>query len=337
MKTLLTIAIPTFNRAERLDKSLNDLLEQINRSKKNQYISVFVSNNGSSDATAEVITKYSIQFERNAILFKVNTFTQNQGFDANVLACYEKSNSDYVWFLSDDDNVINGGINSIINDIEIFAPNVVYYNFDQFPYNISNPYINNTKLYKEINHEGIQSISKIIEWPKLTSLVIKRKTLSKDGITIGSGFMHVALAIQVGLSYGRVLHSVKYIAGPDKDYRDQINFPPYIGNNLYKMLRHLLCVNHKLEFYDQIDVKVVDPLTSSMNTLGAYYRGKFVLTNALKAELLSTIKWELRNLGIKRRGKYMIAMSMVKLLISYACNILFLFLMGKNLEKTRKK
>lgn len=337
MKTLIGIAIPTFNRANRLEKSLGDLLNQIIKSEKKQFLSVMVSDNGSTDTSADVIKKYSEIFKKNNILFSSHSFSENRGFDANVLACYEDHGSDYVWFLSDDDNVIDGAINSIIEDIQKFSPNVLYYNFDQYPYGLESPYIKATTLYEYIDEKNIQSISKIIDWPKLTSLVIRKMELSEKVKAVESGFMHVALAIQTGLDHGRVLHSAKCIARPDDDFKDHIDFPPYIGNNLYKMVSLVLHLNNKTEIYDHLEIKTTDPLTSSMNTLGSYYRGRFVLTPELKSELYSTVRYELRNLKIAKVKMAELVLSTVKLFISYTYNMWCVVMTGKSATKLRTK
>ena len=152
VKPLLTIAIPTYNRADRLERSLSDLLCQIIQSNCLQLVSVLISNNGSADTTDEVIDKYKNIFKKNKIYFHSFSFSENQGFDLNVLNCYENCNSEYIWFLSDDDNVIDGAIDSIINDLQRHAPSVLYYNFEQEPYNIDNPYIKDKLTILELRN-----------------------------------------------------------------------------------------------------------------------------------------------------------------------------------------
>ena len=335
MKTLLGIAIPTFNRANRLEKSLGDLLNQINKSEKKQHLSVFVSDNGSVDATADVINKYSEIFKQNNIHFLSHSFSENRGFDANVLACYKECDSDYVWFLSDDDNVMDGAINSIIDDIQQFTPSVLYYNFDQYPYNLEHPHIKETTLYTDVDVKNIQSISKITHYAKLTSLVIRKMEAGEKVKAYESGFMHVALAIQIGLGHGQVFHSTKFIARPDDDFKDHINFPPYIGNKLNEMLGVILHMNNKSDYYQYVAIEPSDPLTSSMNVLGSYYRGKFILTPELKSELYSTVIYELKNLNITKIIFSTLIMSIIKLFISYAYTVVHVALTGKRATKLR--
>jgi len=337
MDKLLTIAIPTYNRSDRLEKSLSDLLSQIIKSEKKQYLSVFVSDNGSTDTTAAVINRYRDIFNRNNILFSSRSFSNNRGFDANVLNCYRNCYSEYVWFLSDDDNIIDGAINSIMDDIQRHAPSVLYYNFGQDPYNLEDPYIKEKSLYNNVDVNNIQSILKIIDWPKLTSLVI-RKIDGQAGEKVKAyefGFMHVALAIQTGLDYGRVFHSDKFIARVDDDYKDHINFPPFVGNFLNKTIDLLLHQNNRADIYQNIKIKTVDPLTSSMNTLGRYYMGKYVLTTELKSILYSTVINELKNLKINKIKMAILILSTIKLFISYAYNIGHMVLTGKSATRLR--
>lgn len=334
---LLTIAIPTFNRADRLDKSLGVLLEQIIKSGNQKLLSVFVSNNGSTDITAEIIDKHSSIFKKNNIHFLTHAFSENRGFDANVLNCYTKSGSGYIWFLSDDDNIIEGAINSIISDIRKHAPSVLYYNFDQNPYHLNNPYIREGRLYDCVDINNVQAISKIIAWPKLTSLVIK-KTDGQAGEMVKTneyGFMHIALAIQTGLGSGRVFHSDTFIARVDDDYLDHIDFPPYIGNGLKKTICQVLSQNNKADILQQIDIRDTDPLTSSMDTLGSYYRGKSVLSPNIKSELYSTVRFELSELKIPKGRLKALTVSAVKLLVSFAYNLGHMVLTGKSATRPR--
>lgn len=336
MNKLLTIAIPTYNRSKRLEKSLNDLLAQINKSKMNQYLSVFVSNNGSTDLTAKILDKYNYIFKQNNIPLFSQNLKENQGFDANVLNCYRNCDSEYIWFLSDDDNIMDGAISSIIEDIKILVPSVLYYNFNQEPYTINNPYIIENNLYEQIDISNIQSIIKIIKWPKLTSLIIRKtdEKVCERFKTYDFGFMHIAIAIQVGLDFGKVFHSNKFIAHPDDDYLDHINFPPFIGNNLIKTVYHVLDQNDKLYIYQHIKLETVNPLTSSLINLAYYYRGKFVLTPELKSELYLTIVNELKTIKFNKINMELF-LSIIRLFIGYTYNVCHYFLTGKSATRVR--
>lgn len=332
----LSIAIPTYNRAKRLEKALLDLCSEINSARNKADVEVYVSNNGSKDNTAEVIARGSILFNENNIPFTTSTIESNQGFDANVLACYANSKSEYVWFLSDDDNIIAGAVDKIIQDIIQYSPSVIFYNHDQKPYDRAHPCINEYEYFDQITTENVISLQKIIRWPKLTSLVIKNCDAGMQVINQDSGFAHVILALQCGLSIGGVLHSPVFTAYPDVNYQDHIDFVPHISNNLDDPIRLALKLNNKMFLYEQLAIPYVDPLICSLNTLGSYYRGQHVLTLPLKQELWEIVKQEFRAGWLKRLRNWESAKELVKFPISIAFGFGKQLITGKKQTKERQ-
>jgi len=331
----LTIAIPTYNRAKRLEKALLDVFYEVNGASNKTDVAVYVSNNGSKDDTVAVIDRCAKQFVKNSIPFSSKTADCNQGFDANVLACYAECNSEYIWFLSDDDNIIPGALDLIINSIKIYSPSVVFYNFEQKPYDRARPYINESEYFNRITDNNIIALQKIINWPKLSALVIKKCVAGQQVVNQHSGFAHVALALQCGLREGGILHSPVFVACPDVDYKDHIDFVPYIGNNLDMVICLTLQVNNRMSLYKQLAVPYVDPFISSLNTLGAYYRGRFVLTLPLKRVLWEAVHEDIRNDWFNRLLDWKSVKELLKLMISLAYGIGYTLTTRKKLTKDR--
>lgn len=102
---LLSICIPTFNRAYYLDKCLNILLPQITQF--GSQIEVIVIDNASVDDTMNVVKKYLSDYS----FLTYHRNDSNIGYTGNQFKCYELSNGYYTAFLSDDDlyteNLIN--------------------------------------------------------------------------------------------------------------------------------------------------------------------------------------------------------------------------------------
>lgn len=332
----LTIAIPSYNRATRLEKALRDLCAEINSSTNKTNVAVYVSNNGSKDHTAEVIAQCGKLFIENGIPFSSRTAESNQGFDANVLACYAGCTSEYVWFLSDDDNIIAGAVDATIRDINQYRPSVIFYNHDQKPYDRAQPYINEYKYFDQITADNIIALKKIIRWPKLSALVIKKCEAGFKVLNMNSWFAHVALALQCGLSVGGVLHSPVFTASPDDDYKDNINFVPYIANDLDTTIQWLLLENNKMFLYKQLELPYADPLCCSLNTLGTYYRGRHVLTLSLKRELWEAVQREMRSGWIKRLRDWKSVKELVKFPISLAYGAGYTLITRKKLTKDRQ-
>ena len=62
MNRFITFSIPTYNRGNKLFLLLSILLTEIKNSKYKDEIGVFISNNGSTDNTKEVIINFKKQF-----------------------------------------------------------------------------------------------------------------------------------------------------------------------------------------------------------------------------------------------------------------------------------
>jgi len=336
IKNKLTIAIPTYNRAVRLDKSLTDLVGLIVKSQYRNQISVLVSNNGSLDDTEEIIERNRLIFRMQGISFKSRRFKSNLGFDANVLACYGESEGQYIWFLSDDDNISPGSIDTIITDINTYKPTVIFYNHDQEPFDTTNPYIKKTFFYKEILIENINEIKKIIAWPKLSSLVVKKTSSGLKVKDEKSDFAHVGLSIVCSLTKGRLLLSSTFTTYPDHDYMENVDFPPYIGNQLNGAIMQALQITDKKYLFENLQVQYIDPLAASLNTLGVFFRGGIVLTPRLRDELIKTIKLELTKFKVNRILDLNLQKESIKFIFSLFYSGMCFILTGKKLMRIRK-
>jgi FkbM family methyltransferase len=285
----LCIAIPTFNRAEKLKKALEGLLDGILEVDYENNISVLVSDNGSTDETDSVINYYKKIFEENKIPFNKEGFDKNQGFDKNLFNCYEYSDGEYIWFLSDDDIIKTNAIRVILADINTYDPNVIYYNFDQPPYKKTMQYILKTNLYKEINDKNLEAIGKMANWPKLSSLVLKKIEIPKGFIEKQFKFMHVALAIYTGLEIGRILHSEEFIAKVDDDYLDNIDFPPFVTNYMDETIESLMDFTKKPNlldaYYSKYPLIKRDQVVYSLIHMTNVYRSGLLINKDLEDEL----------------------------------------------------
>lgn len=111
---LLSICIPTWNRAETLNVALNLLLEQID-ALDGYLVEIVISDNASTDNTWEVISFYNKKYPK--IPFMLNRNIENLGFYGNFKVCRELSNGKYIWLLSDDDHLIKK--DSLIKIIDV--------------------------------------------------------------------------------------------------------------------------------------------------------------------------------------------------------------------------
>ena len=336
---MLTISIPTFNRSNRLDKTLHDLLREILSSRNIKNITIYVSDNGSPDNTALVVQKYSAIYNANHIPMIFDLCAENHGFDENIIRCYERCATDYLWFLSDDDNIMPGAIDLIMHDIKSISANVLFYNFNQPPYGLKSPLMKEKTLF--FTCETHEAISKIIQWPKLSSIVI-RKGCGKSGANLlqlsgvdSQGFMHVALALQTVFDDGKLLLSNDFLAYPDTDYMDHINFTPYIFNCLNVLVYNLFHKNGKEHLYLALGLRQVSPLNSSLSWLSKFYLGIMVLTPFLKAELNSMVKKELQAKTFLKSKPHISILLMAVFCFAYIYYYCRKVLTGKHVSRLR--
>ena len=107
-RPLLSIAVPTYNRAGCLRELLSSLADQL---KNEPRVELIISDNASPDNTPEVVQNFiasglDLRYLRNAA---------NIGPDANFLQCFEQARGKYVWLFSDDDLLIPGSIHKILS------------------------------------------------------------------------------------------------------------------------------------------------------------------------------------------------------------------------------
>lgn len=106
----LTIAIPTFNRAKYLNKSLELIVSQM---RKLRNVELIVIDNASTDETYEVCQKYKESF-----VFSYHRLDQNLGMSSSQYECLLKARGDYILIFSDDDYLEPNGLQIILNAIK---------------------------------------------------------------------------------------------------------------------------------------------------------------------------------------------------------------------------
>lgn len=332
--TDLTIAIPTYNRSKRLQKCLSDLFNQILESGFFEKIEVLISDNASEDDTFYVINSSEELYSKNNIKFKHISNPINLGFGENVKKCYECAEGKYVWFLSDDDNLYAESIKFVLDRIENEKPNTLFFNFNQTPYNNNNPRIKEEVFLPYIGNLNSKQLRTFTNWPKLSACVIKKYPIN-IGSQIDKKFTHVSIFLLIAIKYGNVMFCSDFVAFADDDFQDHIDFSPYIGNELNKELKELLFMLDKEEFYSNLSISHVDPLGSSLQMLGTYYRGNFSMHRLLKEELYETIRREIRRLTVKKIFSMSLSLSFLKFIFSIIYFCFFYIFTGKKITIDR--
>lgn len=112
---LLSLCIPTYNRADYLKRLLDNITPQILESKEG--VEVCISNNGSTDNTREIVNNFK---EKYPDLIKYNENENDIGFDRNVLKVVNMAEGEFVWTFSDDDLIVENGLKEVLKFITVF-------------------------------------------------------------------------------------------------------------------------------------------------------------------------------------------------------------------------
>lgn len=107
---LLTIAIPTYNGSKTISSMLNTLLPQVD-----DRVEVLISDNCSADNTMDIVAEFIKKYP----FIKCVQNTENKGADFNFLQCMKMANGRYTMLLSDDDILVENGLNKILSFLEL--------------------------------------------------------------------------------------------------------------------------------------------------------------------------------------------------------------------------
>lgn len=108
MRPILSICIPTYNRAEYLKATLASIVDQANEN-----IEIVVSDNASNDETLEVV-EYFRKRHSALVYFR---HPENIGADKNYLKVIEIATGEYCWLFGSDDLMLPGAIATIMTEI----------------------------------------------------------------------------------------------------------------------------------------------------------------------------------------------------------------------------
>lgn len=122
---ILTIGIPTWNRASLLRNTLTRISAQLRKIPRT--IEVLVSDNASDDNTVAMLKEISPQFST----FRYIASPKNIGPDRNFLEVFRQSFGRFVWLFGDDDYIADNAILEILSIIDRHDPDYISTNYHQ--------------------------------------------------------------------------------------------------------------------------------------------------------------------------------------------------------------
>lgn len=177
----LAILIPTFNRSKQLAENLSKILEQTSA----KTVAIYVSDNCSTDDTESVMQEF--QKTHPSVFYKRNS--TNIGFDENLISLMKWAEGDYVWFLGDDDYVLDDAIERVLDIINREGVDALILNGAARPGMRPKSRLV-TRLYDDLN-EIARDLWQHASW--MSSIVIRRQLLNDfDTADLkGSQFIHL--------------------------------------------------------------------------------------------------------------------------------------------------
>lgn len=158
---ILSICIPTYNRANYLKICLSVIMPQI---EINDPIEIIVSDNFSTDDTLNIISEYTTH--PRFILIKQS---KNEGPIKNGIEIIKKyANGKYCWYIGDDDYIMPGAIQNLIkiikenSDVDFFYVDIENYELDRLNIPLEKT-LEHIKNKEEINSIEYKQLSKFEE------------------------------------------------------------------------------------------------------------------------------------------------------------------------------
>lgn len=112
--SVISICIPTYNRASLLTKALAAIAEQLDAATAPQ-VDLIIADNASPDDTTTVVTNF--RNDHPDICLTYHRQTENLGADANINALFQLATAPWMFLLSDDDILMPGAIAMILTCI----------------------------------------------------------------------------------------------------------------------------------------------------------------------------------------------------------------------------
>ena len=167
---MITFAIPTYNRAEKLRRCLDSICSQIS-GREGFYVTV--CNNKSTDSTTELLSEYSQKY--SFLSFKVlPEHVVIQDRSGSWVGSVEMVQTEWVWTFGDDDVLLESGLDTVISALND-NPDLKFLHAAQVSRSA-----NSKKIYKK---DSLLELCKSFGWVDtcgfISSNVVKTRDLKK--------------------------------------------------------------------------------------------------------------------------------------------------------------
>ena len=139
---ILSICIPTYNRAENLPNCLNSIL--ISKRKTNLKFEICISDNASNYSVKKIIKPF-----KKKLNIRLNRNKKNLGYAVNLLKSVSMAKGEFAWCIGDDDLLVPKALKKI-NSLILKNKNIDFYYINSF--HLNNNYLNKFKKPFDTNN-----------------------------------------------------------------------------------------------------------------------------------------------------------------------------------------
>ena len=240
----LTFAIPTYNRAAKLDRLLGTISEQLARRGLLGTVEVLVTDNASADETPAVAARHL----GKALRLRYFRQPRNLGFDGALRFLYEECRTPYLWLFADDDLPFEGSFDAILDALRAHEPALLLYSFMQPPGSPDRTYAFAEPVHLEA--DPVRAIELVLKQGKVSGYVLRRLALGEEDRRVrdrfvGEGWLHHVLAFGnlEAAPIPRVAVISEQLATCDAEY-NHLPWTPAALYDLYRSLQHPFPMRH---------------------------------------------------------------------------------------------
>lgn len=166
--SLVTIAIPTYNRENELKNCLSSICKQLDN--LNHEVDILVSDNASNYDIRNVVLEYI----KLGYPIKLNINKKNVGMTKNFMYCLSEAKGEYVWLFSDDEYMNDNKLYEIIKIIKENKPDLIFINNSRVKKNRKDETMDYFSYKKDVYIKKVGVYSTLI-----TSNIFKRNTIEE--------------------------------------------------------------------------------------------------------------------------------------------------------------
>jgi len=229
---LLSVTIPTYNRASFLDANLAQLKQELLKVKSNN-IEIIVSDNCSTDNTEAIVSKYI----KEGLPIRYVKNLENLGWGLNFFQCFNLAKGKYLIILSDDDLIYDNGLEIILNSIQKADYGVICLSSYGFNQDIHTEYPTTAGQHLEFDDFDKYFISVVPQITLLSSTVInKNLLLNFETSKIEPGnFAHLHLILRCAARSKKNAFITNYVIAVKRDNSSNYIYSKLFVNELWSL------------------------------------------------------------------------------------------------------